>query len=449
MKRRLVAVGATLLVLMAEAGTVAPASFAQRYTLTLSGSAAYYRLTLPPQVYAASQRSDLGDLRILNGAGESLPFSLESPSAPAPLRRAVLTPLNWFAVPTTGEATDRARLGVSLDANGTLHAEVGAPTGKKRNGDAVLVDLGNDGEVAALWVRLRNERYQGQVLVEASNDLNQWQSVAEAVLLKASAGDKRLAQERLALDGVRRRYLRLSWPDGAPEIAAIEAEAIVLEAVADAQPAPLLWHASAPVRAGDSAGEYLFDSGGAYPVESLRVDLPQGNTIAKVSIQSRDDLRAAWRDVGAGTVFRLQGKKGEEVSSPLRLNAMPSRYWRMQVDMRNGGIGREMPKVMLGWRPAMLTFVARGSPPFTLGIGNATLTSAAQRREDLLMGEHPEIGNASVEALLTTVVKQQTVTAPDNTRKPVLWVGLIIAVAALGAIAWRLARSTVSADKAG
>lgn len=447
MKRTLVAVGAALLLPMAEAGTAPPVSLAQRYVLTLSGSGAYYRLYLPPQVYAASQRSDLGDVRILNGAGEQLPFSLESPPAPAPIQRTALTPLTWFAVPMTGDADGKARLGVSFDADGNLRAELGAAAAKKRDGDAVLVDLGRDSEVLALWVRLRNERYQGRLVVEASDDLNQWRAVADAVILKASSGGKRLSQERVALAGVRQRYLRLSWPDGVPEITAIEAQTIVLEPVAVADAAPLLWSVPGPVRAGTLAGEYLFDSGGAYPAESLRVDFPQSNTIAKLTIQSRDHPRAAWRDVGNGTVFRLLGKKGEELSSPLRFNAIPRRYWRMQVDMRNGGIGSEMPKVMLGWRPAMLTFVARGSPPFSLGVGNATLAPLAQRREDLLVGGHPEIGEASMGALLTVTEVRQTVTSSTSIRKFALWAGLSVAVTVLGGIAWRLARSTASSGR--
>ncbi|EMD9443533.1 DUF3999 family protein, partial [Burkholderia cepacia] len=49
---------------------------AQRFSLDLDGTAAYYQLTVPQPVYAASRRDDLGDVRIFNGAGEPVPYSL-------------------------------------------------------------------------------------------------------------------------------------------------------------------------------------------------------------------------------------------------------------------------------------------------------------------------------------------------------------------------------------
>lgn len=443
MRCELVAGCIGIVVGMGYASDRQPVSFSQRYALNVSSSGAYFRLTLPQQIYAASKRSDLGDLRVFNGAGELLPFSLEQ-SKPVPVRRVVLKPTVWFPVPAEEAVGDKTHLGVSVGTDGTLRAEVAAIPGTKRNGEVDLVDLGKDSAVVALWVRLHDERYQGRIHVEASDDLNQWQAVADVALLKVSADGKQLAQERVALDGVRQRYLKLSWPDGKPEIGAVETESSILDAAADAQSTVLLWRAAAQLRAGTVAGEYLFESDGAYPVESLRISLPQSNTIARVTIQNRSDSKSPWRDVASGKVFRLQGKNGEQVSSSLQFDAITRRYWRMLVDMRNGGIGGGMPQLSLGWRPAVLTFVARGSPPFTLGVGNAMLTSNALDKDSLLVGEHPEIRDASLGTLLSTVADKQTDASSNTTRHTVLWLSLIAAVVALGVIAWRLVRVSSS-----
>ncbi|MFY0100250.1 DUF3999 family protein, partial [Acinetobacter baumannii] len=77
-----------------------------------------------------------------------------------------------------------------------------------------------------------------------SADLTQWHSVAEADLLKASSNGKQLRQERVPLDGLRQRYLRLSWPDGVPEITAIDAETVVVEAVPGNDAPALRWQAA-------------------------------------------------------------------------------------------------------------------------------------------------------------------------------------------------------------
>ncbi|MCI1041538.1 DUF3999 family protein, partial [Pseudomonas putida] len=73
MKRMMMGFCASLVALVAQAGEAPPPVVSQWYGLTVSGTGPYYRMRLPPEIYAASQRSDLGDVRILNGAGEQVP----------------------------------------------------------------------------------------------------------------------------------------------------------------------------------------------------------------------------------------------------------------------------------------------------------------------------------------------------------------------------------------
>jgi hypothetical protein len=111
--------------------------------------------------------------------------------------------------------------------------------------------------------------------------------------------------------------------------------------------------------------------------------------------------------------------------------------------MRNGGLGGGQPAVAIGWHPAALTFVARGTPPFTLGVGNAALSSSAVSRDALLIGMAPEVRPARVGAALATSEAAPEPSADaDATRRYVLWGALVAAVAVLGTIAWRLARGS-------
>ena len=148
------------------------------------------------------------------------------------------------------------------------------------------------------------------------------------------------------------------------------------------------------------ARQYLFDTDGAYPVDRVRIDLPQPNTVARATLQSRADAQAPWRDVAGAVLFRLQGKAGEQRNPPLEFAANTDRAWRIVVDMRNGGFGGGQPAVAIGWHPAALTFVARGTPPFTLGVGDASLVSSAVSRDALLVGMAPEVRPARVGAAL-------------------------------------------------
>jgi hypothetical protein len=119
------------------------------------------------------------------------------------------------------------------------------------------------------------------------------------------------------------------------------------------------------------------------------------------------------------------------------------RQWRVVVDTRNGGLGSGTLSVAAGWRPATLTFVARGAAPFTLAVGSAAAVSTAVSRADLLMGA----SSVAVAARLGEALPveedadaQSSGKDPDAKRRYMLWAALLLAVGSLGAIAWRLAR---------
>ncbi|KVE96180.1 DUF3999 domain-containing protein [Burkholderia vietnamiensis] len=444
MKRLAALLALSLLTSFAAAGGPPGADrVARRFALDLDGSAAYYQLTVPQPVYAGSRRDDLGDVRIFNGAGEPVPYSLDAPATTAAAVPPTRTPAHWFALPRTRGNDDRAPLGVAVAPDGSLRATVAAPARATHAVD--LVDLSHaDGDVDALLVHLGDDSYQGRVAVEASDDLHDWRSLGSVQLLKVARGGDTLVQERIALDGMGSRYLRLEWLDDVPSIASIDVETRPRDARAvDAGAVPRQWRDAVRVRGGDTPGEYRFDTDGPYPVDRLRIDLPQPNTVARATVQSRTDAQSPWRDVADAVLFRLQRNGGEQRNPPLAFAPNPDRAWRIVVDMRNGGLGGGQPAVAIGWHPAALTFVARGTPPFTLGVGNAALSSSAVSRDALLVGMAPEVRPARVGAALATSEAAPEPSADtDATRRYVLWGALVAAVAVLGTIAWHLARGS-------
>ncbi|WP_175921806.1 DUF3999 domain-containing protein [Burkholderia latens] len=447
MKRLAALLGLSLLTSLAAAGDTPGAErVARRFALDLDGSAAYYQLTVPQAVYAASRRGDLGDVRVFNAAGEPVPYSLDAPSAAAvPPSR---TPVRWFPLPPARTDDTRAPLGVSVAPDGSLRAAVTAPPRAKRSAD--LVDLSHaDGEIDALLVHVSDDSYQGRVAVEASDDLRSWRSLGSTQLLKVGRGGDMLVQERIALEGTQPRYVRLDWLDGVPAIGSIDIETQPRDArTSDTAAVPRQWRDAVHMRAGSAPGEYLFDTDGAYPVDRVRIELPQPNTVARATLQSRTDAQAPWRDIAGAVLFRLRGKGGEQRNAPLAFAPNADRAWRIVVDMRNGGLGGGQPAVAVGWHPAALTFVARGTPPFTLGVGNASLSSSAAGRDALLVGMAPEVRPARVGAALpASAMPPESPADADATRRYVLWGALIVAVGVLGTIAWRLARGGAGTPK--
>jgi len=428
-------------------GVAAPAcaeEFARRFALQLQEGATWYSVRLPAAVYAASQRNDLGDVRVFNGAGEPVPYSLEAP------REAVRTPpslraVRWFPLRPASAGQAGAPFGVTIAADGSLRATA-APPGRAQH-DTDLIDAGeaaHEGRASALVIRLRDDNYQGRVAVESSDDLRNWQAAGDAQILKVSYNGSTLSQDRIELNGAHARYLRVHWLDGAPYLESIDAE-VQAAGAGRAQPGDSQreWREGIVAHAGPKAGEYFFSTGGAYPVDRLRLALPQPNTVAPAAVYSRGELGGAWREVTSATLFRLHNGDVEQNNPALQLTPDTDRHWRVVVDTRNGGLGSGALTIAAGWRPATLTFVARGSAPFSIAVGNASAVSTAVSRDELLMGASSVIATAQVGEPLA-VAQSGNAAAPANPdayRRYLLWGALLLAVGSLAAIAWRLARS--------
>ncbi|MFM0414025.1 DUF3999 domain-containing protein [Paraburkholderia aromaticivorans] len=433
-------------VAIVAAWTCAPAfaadDFAQRFALQLDEGAAHYSMTLPAAVYAASQRSDLGDVRIFNGAGEPVPYSLDAPREPA-RTPPTLRPARWFPLPSTAAKSAGAPLGVTIAGDGSLRATSAPPSRAQHDTD--LIDTGRvsrTSRVSALLVHLRDDNYQGRVSLEASDDLRHWQPAGDAQLLKVSYNGSTLSQDRIELGGTPARYLRMRWLDGAPYVDSMEMEVQAL-AVEPVQRAERAWREGIVAHAGVKPGEYFFNTGGPYPVDRLRLNLPQPNTVAPAVVYSRSGLEAPWREVAGAMLFRLHNGAVEQSNPSLELTPDADRQWRVVVDTRNGGLGNGVLTIAAGWRPATLTFAARGAAPFTLAVGSAATASAAVSRSELLMGASAVPATARLGDALSAEQAASAQAAshdPDAMRRYLLWAALLLAVGSLGAIAWRLAR---------
>nr|WKF56074.1 hypothetical protein HUO10_000520 [Paraburkholderia busanensis] len=434
--------------------TSAPAwatdDFARHFALQMEEGAAYYSMPLLAPVYAASRRGDLGDLRVLNGAGDAVPYSLDVPPEAARGTR-TLRAVNWFPLPltTTGSASassaPSAPIGVAISADGSLRATAAPPSRDQHDTD--LVDVGRasrTSHLSALLVHLRDDNYQGRVSVDASDDLRHWQPVGDAQLLKVNDNGSTLSQDRIELDGTRARYLRLHWLDGSPYVESIDMEARAGAAPAQREAVQRMWREGIVAHLGPRAGEYFFSTGGPYPVDRLRLNLPQPDTVAPARVYSRATLEMPWREVSNATLFRLRNGGVEQNSPPLEFAPDTDRQWRVVVDTRNGELGSGALTVTAGWRPATLVFAARGAAPFTLAVGNAAVESAAVSREKLLMdaaSSVPAVARLGDVVPIGRDADASTVSAGSGApRRYLLGAALVLALGSLAMLAWRLMR---------
>ncbi len=353
-----------------------PDDFAFAIPLEVDGDGAIYSLELPAAVYRSVVQGVKVDLRVFNSRGEVVPHRIEAPAVPGPgqdVRGAALFPLHRPAGAAAGTVP---RVHVTTDARGTIIDISGsAPARGEERPWAWLVDLGEDWQrVQALhlqWAQAGDRPRMSHVRIEYSGDLAHWQPlVARAAVGRLEFGGRVLERKRVELPRSPARYLRLvpEAPRDFPRLQGITAVRSV-----GPRPAPLRWTPAQPV-AGPGEGApaaWVFDAGGRFPVERVRVRLPEVNSVAEVVVSGRDGAQDAWRVRSRGLVYRLRLDGGELVQEEVPVGAaVTHRQWRVEL-LGEGGTGNAAPALELGWRPHRLLFVARGDAPFRLAYGSA------------------------------------------------------------------------------
>jgi hypothetical protein len=452
-----------LLLLAAAAASAAerPDDYAYGARLDADGKEALYEVTVPATLYRGVAAADLRDVRVFNGSGEVVPHAWRARRMqgvePAAQVAVTLFPLKAAA----GAALDGLAIRVHRGPGGAVTVDVtsgAAVEAAPRRTVGYLLDLtGFDRGLRALefdWEAPAGG-FAGKLRVDGSDDLGSWrQLVGAAPLVDLDVGGSRLQQKRVELPRQGVKYLRLSWmpqADGTPvpELTGVRAE--LLEKFVEV---PREWTF---VQSGKGAksGEYVFDTGGHFPVDRVRLHLPEPNTVVQVELLARDKADQPWRHVAQGVVYRL--RKGDvEIGSPELTAVASDRYWLLRVDQKGGGLGAGAPRLEAGWIPHRLVFAARGVPPFQLAYGKRDAKAAAYAIETLVPGFREDTGATiraakAAEAQKVNVQSAQALAPTElggearrvetiDWKRWTLWGALILGVVVLGVMAWRLTR---------
>lgn len=421
-----------------------PADFSTQVPLSVSGNGPWYRLELPLAVQLSARQADLSDVRVFNAAGEAQAYALSRQSAQRTESRNV-SDVKWF--PLYAADTQQALPGVVMKstADGTL-LEVrpsAAPQGKQVLRGWVLDASAIKAPLQQLSLDWDSEREGFQRFsVEASDDLQHWQSWGDGQVARLSFADQRVEQHDVSLPGQTARYLRLVWQGQA---APMLTSATLHSASVNSLPLPLVW--SQPL-AGTrlSAGEYSWQLPAGLNVERLRIELRQPNTLAPVSLAGRRESNQAWQPLSNGLLYRLSQNGQDVAQDELQLPGQSVAQLKLQVDERGGGLGAEAPALRVAVRTTQLVFLARGEPPFSLALGNASVKAANLPLTTLIPDYSRErlkdVGQATVagEALVKPAAVAAAPAPGTDWKKLGLWAVLLLGVAALGGMAYSLLR---------
>jgi hypothetical protein len=162
-----------------------------------------------------------------------------------------------------------------------------------------------------------------------------------------------------------------------------------------------------------------------------------------------DDRRSGSSTNVANAVFYHLVRNGQELESPpLEIGRRSVRRWIARVDPESGAIGQALPELEVQWRPAQLIFVARGDGPFTLAFGDPQAKSAYSSPATLIPGYEAHAEDALPLAHLGSIERNPVASdrlpewlAGVPPKRFALWTILVVAVAALGFMAWRLGKT--------
>lgn len=424
-----------------------PADFTTQVPLAVSGSGPWYRLELPLAVQLAARQADLSDVRVFNAAGEPQAYALSRQTAERTENRTV-TDVKWFPLYATDSREKLPDVVMKSTAEGTLLQVRPSKAGKQVLRGWVLDASAIKAPLQQLTLDWSREQDGFQRFsIEASDDLQQWQAWGEGQVARLSFADERVEQHDVSLPGQSARYLRLVWQGQA---APLLTSAKLTSASSSSLPQPLVW--SQPLAGARlKAGEYSWQLPAGLNVERLRIELKQPNTLAPVTLTGRRDSNQAWQPLSNGLLYRLAQNGQDMVQDELRLPGQVVNQLKLQVDERGGGLGVEAPALRFAVRATQLVFLARGEPPFTLALGNASVKAANLPLSTLIPDYSAErlkgLGQARLagEIVLKSPALAAVPEAGTDWKKFGLWAVLLLGVAALGGMAYSLLRKPPAA----
>ena len=343
--------------------------YRQQWPLQLSQpQAGAYRVMLNEAVYRSAVSPRLADVQVFNVQGQALPTTLLSADQPL-ARPAQWQDLAWFPLPAmAGAGADDLQLLTERNTDGSVR-RVEARLGRSGGGSAQAAGWLIDASALKVGVQaLRldwqvQSSLQARVRVEASDDLRQWQRIADDVPLVDLQHDGRRLQQRRIEIGRQARYFRILpiGADALPVLSNVQAElAPALEAID--------WRWESLAGAAGKPGEFEYQLQGRFPIAQVDISTAD-NSVVQWTLLSRDDTAQPWQvRAGPWVAYQVQDA-AERRRSQTQSLPVPTRdrYWKLVAAQAEPN---QAPTLKLGYQPEALVFLSQGEPPYSVAAGS-------------------------------------------------------------------------------
>jgi Protein of unknown function (DUF3999) len=464
-------VGAMLCAIGATSAVAEEALYRFNAPIEIQRSAPFVRLALPASAYAHSEQTELRDLRIVDAAGERVPFALLAPRAPRSEVQEQLRDAAIYALPprpASGKPwASPLEVTVQGDRIEVRPARGVAPGIAAQRSPGWLLDLGDAAKrgepkpddavpraVQLLWSG--PAEFSVGVDVQVSDDLRQWRRGAPGSLLALASASGPLTQPRIELPRPAGRFVRLVWSDpaAAPRITGAKVVLDRASSVTFDPPTQLLLTPLPAVKVDASTDPLgkralVFDLGGAVPLHEIELRLGPGTFVAPVRVQGRRRADQAWTELVSTVFYRIERDADISTAPALALHTT-QRFIRFVPDERSPALDAGQVKLAAQAALPSLVFARQGREPFTLQAGSADAKPSALPIATLLPAldaERERFGQAALGAWTEseTVLRQLRSRERLAALRPwLLWGVLLAGVAGLGFMVWRLARGAKS-----
>ena len=436
---------------------------AYRYSapIAIEQNAAFVQLPLPASAYSRSVLPGLQDLRIVDAHGERVPFAVLAPRAAELQQVEQQRDATLYALPPKPAAGRDWPSPVEIQVQGdrisvTRKGRPLSEAGAARSG-GWLIDLGERRRDDPLPQSLRvlwsgPAEFTAAFGFESSDDLRSWRPGGHGQLLALSAASgASMTQPTIVLPANSGRFVRMVWADAATAPALTGARVIAAQQRSHALDVPTELVFAVNATTATAVPVWHFDLGGVLPLVQVDLRLPSGTRVVPAQLQGRSRVDDPWRELGAAVFYRLERGAETSTSPPLALHASV-RYLRVLPDARAAVLQPEQVQLVVQAQLASVVFATQGQPPFALqaGANNATMSALpVATLVPALDDERKRFGRATLGAWTEVAAVAQAQEAQKKMamlRPLLLWAVLLIGVAALGTMVWRLARERPARD---
>jgi hypothetical protein len=453
---------------LAKGEPLAPSDFAWGRAVEAPTSDPLQTLLLDLAIYRGAVAPGLVDLRVFNGAGEVVPHAIRALVDPR-AEQGDLVSVPLFRVPEGSALARRAEraesrtvrardVAIEIASDGAivrLGPEVAVGQEEPRRPSAYLIDLSQLQKLKKRVVGLEFElaaepaEFVVPLRIEASDDLVHFEPIAvRGALARLDQAGHRIERNQVELPAARPRYLLVaSDADGLPvEVAAVRARLASIVAVPERARERV-----AGTRVEGECCAFVFDLGGAIPIDLVQVDLPAANTVVEAQLASADQPDGPWLQHFSGVLYELERPDGTLRNAGIHVPPLGHRHFKLTVAEKGGGIGGGTPELEVAWYPEQLLFVARGAPPYALGYGRAQTENTRFDAQELIESAVPldpegqrEVPRETARLGPVQAVGDPSVLEPrrepPSPRVLALWGVLVAAVAIVFALSVRLLR---------